>query len=171
MVRTLRLMMWVSSCPSTASNSSRSSCSKSPRVTVMENCPSCRPLAKSLPPKPTPELPLYGVPFAIKDNIDLAETTTTAGCPDFVYLPSKSATVVERLIAAGIRVEFSEANESLGKRIRAAEMMKIPYLLVVGEKEEGGGTVNVRDRKGEEKEVALAKFIKKIEGEIKEKTL
>jgi allophanate hydrolase len=47
------------------------------------------------------DLPLYGVPFAIKDNIDLAGVPTTAGCPDFSYTPSKSATVVERLMAAG----------------------------------------------------------------------
>ncbi|MBN2699969.1 MAG: allophanate hydrolase [Methylothermaceae bacterium] len=46
-------------------------------------------------------LPLYGVPFAIKDNIDLADVSTTAGCPDFAYLPSRSATVVDRLIEAG----------------------------------------------------------------------
>ncbi|HUC31110.1 MAG TPA: threonine--tRNA ligase [Candidatus Paceibacterota bacterium] len=72
---------------------------------------------------------------------------------------------------AGVRAELSAANESLGKRIREAEMMKIPYVLVVGEKEEAAGTVNVRDRKGEEKEMPLAEFIKKIESEIKEKTL
>ncbi len=79
--------------------------------------------------------------------------------------------VCDALDAAGIRVEFSEANESLGKRIREAEMMKIPYVLVVGEKEEANKTVNVRDRKGEEKEISLAEFIKKISDEIKEKVL
>jgi allophanate hydrolase len=47
------------------------------------------------------DLPLYGVPFAIKDNIDLAGVPTTAGCPEYAYNPSKSASVVERLIAAG----------------------------------------------------------------------
>lgn len=46
-------------------------------------------------------LPLAGVPFAIKDNIDLADVLTTAGCPRFAYTPQRSATVVERLIAAG----------------------------------------------------------------------
>jgi allophanate hydrolase len=46
-------------------------------------------------------LPLAGVPFAIKDNIDLAGILTTAGCPAFAYTPATSAFVVERLIAAG----------------------------------------------------------------------
>lgn len=45
--------------------------------------------------------PLWGVPFAIKDNIDLAGVPTSAGCPDYAYEPGGSATVVERLIAAG----------------------------------------------------------------------
>ncbi|AJY11179.1 allophanate hydrolase [Burkholderia dolosa] len=46
-------------------------------------------------------LPLYGVPFAIKDNIDLAGIPTTAACPAYAYVPSRSAPVVERLITAG----------------------------------------------------------------------
>jgi allophanate hydrolase len=45
--------------------------------------------------------PLYGIPFVIKDNIDLAGIPTTAGCPDYEYLPEKSAHVVELLIQAG----------------------------------------------------------------------
>lgn len=46
-------------------------------------------------------LPLAGVPFAVKDNIDVAGFETTAACPAFAYSPDSSATVVERLIAAG----------------------------------------------------------------------
>jgi allophanate hydrolase len=46
-------------------------------------------------------LPLFGVPFAIKDNIDAAGMPTTAACPDFAYVPERSATVVEKLCAAG----------------------------------------------------------------------
>ena len=46
-------------------------------------------------------LPLYGIPFAIKDNIDLAGVPTTAACPAFAYTPSRSATVVRRLMDAG----------------------------------------------------------------------
>ncbi|MEB0220055.1 allophanate hydrolase [Pseudomonas sp. AB12(2023)] len=47
------------------------------------------------------DLPLYGVPFAIKDNIDLAGIPTTAACPAFAYTPDTSATIVEQLIALG----------------------------------------------------------------------
>ncbi len=47
------------------------------------------------------DLPLWGVPFAIKDNIDLAGIPTTAGCPEFSFTPERSAPVVEQLIAAG----------------------------------------------------------------------
>jgi allophanate hydrolase len=47
------------------------------------------------------DLPLYGIPFAIKDNIDLAGVATTAGCPEYAYVPQKSATVVQRLLDAG----------------------------------------------------------------------
>jgi allophanate hydrolase len=44
---------------------------------------------------------LYGLPFAIKDNIDLAGVPTTAGCPAYAYSPARNATVVQRLLDAG----------------------------------------------------------------------
>ncbi len=47
------------------------------------------------------DLPLYGIPFAIKDNIDLTGVPTTAGCPAYAYTPEKSAFVVQKLIDAG----------------------------------------------------------------------
>ena len=46
-------------------------------------------------------LPLFGIPFAIKDNIDLAGIPTTAGCPAYAYIPKESAFVVQQLIQAG----------------------------------------------------------------------
>lgn len=45
--------------------------------------------------------PLWGIPFAIKDNIDLEANETTAACPAYAYMAEKSATVVQRLIEAG----------------------------------------------------------------------
>ena len=47
------------------------------------------------------ELPLYGVPFGVKDNIDVIGMPTTAACPDFSYAPSHSAKSVEHLLRAG----------------------------------------------------------------------
>lgn len=46
-------------------------------------------------------LPLFGVPFTVKDNIDVAGLPTTAACPDFAYIAGKTATSVQRLIDAG----------------------------------------------------------------------
>jgi allophanate hydrolase len=50
------------------------------------------------------KLPLYGLPFAVKDNIDVAGLPTTCACPDFAFTPERSAPVVERLRAAGALV-------------------------------------------------------------------
>src|SRR5579859_1349556 len=55
----------------------------------------------ALDPAAVDTLPLYGIPFVIKDNIDLAGIATTAGCPDFAYTPARSAFVVQRLLDAG----------------------------------------------------------------------
>jgi allophanate hydrolase len=46
-------------------------------------------------------LPLYGIPFSIKDNIDVAGHPTTAACPDFAYVPEQTAPVVQALLDAG----------------------------------------------------------------------
>jgi len=57
--------------------------------------------AEQLAGRDPASLPLYGIPFAIKDNIDLTHTPTTAGCPAFAYTPHSHAFVVQRLIDAG----------------------------------------------------------------------
>ena len=57
--------------------------------------------ARALAARAADSLPLYGIPFAVKDNIDLEDVPTTAGCPEYAYTPAASAPVVERLIAAG----------------------------------------------------------------------
>lgn len=60
-----------------------------------------QPYLKQLKMMDPEEKPLWGIPFAIKDNIDLAGVATTAGCAEFAYLPDEHATVVKRLIDAG----------------------------------------------------------------------
>ena len=60
-----------------------------------------RTYARNLEGKDIASLPLYGIPFAIKDNIDLAGLPTTAGCPEYAYTPEEHAMVVQRLIDAG----------------------------------------------------------------------
>ncbi|MDE1570716.1 allophanate hydrolase [Aquabacter sediminis] len=57
--------------------------------------------AAELEAKGHTDLPLYGIPVAVKDNIDVAGLPTTAACPAFAYDPAKDATVVARLKAAG----------------------------------------------------------------------
>jgi len=59
------------------------------------------PYLAALDGKTPAELPLFGVPFAIKDNIDLAGIPTTAACPAFAYVPEQSATIVQQLITLG----------------------------------------------------------------------
>ncbi|WP_040263554.1 allophanate hydrolase [Pseudomonas massiliensis] len=60
-----------------------------------------QPYLEALEASSIESLPLYGVPFAIKDNIDLAGIPTTAACPAFAYTPERSATVVQQLIDLG----------------------------------------------------------------------
>jgi allophanate hydrolase len=57
--------------------------------------------AAALPPFDPARFPLWGLPFAVKDNIDVAGRPTTAACPAFAYTPAEHAPVVARLLAAG----------------------------------------------------------------------
>ncbi len=80
--------------------------------------------------------------------------------------------VAEVMREKNIRVELRDANETLGKRIRTADMEKIPYVLVAGEKEEGTGTVSIRHyKKGQMGEMNFEKLISQIQAEIENKSL
>ena len=60
-----------------------------------------RPWLDALDAKAPDAHPLWGIPFAVKDNIDVAGIPTTAGCEAFAYTPDAHASVIERLLAAG----------------------------------------------------------------------
>jgi len=78
--------------------------------------------------------------------------------------------VKHKLIKIGIRAEVDLSKESLGKRIREAEKQKIPYMLVVGEKEMQSDSVAVRSRDDKNQTVLkLDEFVEKIKKEIEEK--
>jgi len=78
--------------------------------------------------------------------------------------------VYQELREAGIRVELDNSNESIGKKIREAEMKKVPYMLVVGDKEKEAGTIAVRSRtKNDLGAMAMEKFIKLVKDEINAK--
>ena len=72
--------------------------------------------------------------------------------------------IADELRAAGVRVEVDASSETLGKKIRKAELEKIPYMMVVGEKEQNESTVNVRDyATKEQKTVKVGEFLKQVE--------
>lgn len=80
--------------------------------------------------------------------------------------------VVKALKDKGIRCEIDKRNEKIGYKIREARMEKVPYVLVLGDKEAEEGTVNVNKRGVEEKETQLlADFVKRVCKENKEKVI
>ncbi len=76
------------------------------------------------------------------------------------------------LRAAGIRVDVIEDNNSLGKRIHSAKATHVPYVIVMGDKEKDSGTLTVELRNGTKLEnITLEDFIKKVTGEITNRTM
>lgn len=79
--------------------------------------------------------------------------------------------IAGELNSENIRVKISKESETLNKRIREAELAKIPYILVVGDKEIQNNSVNVRhSQKGALGEIKIDEFYKKIKAEVKNKT-
>ena len=77
----------------------------------------------------------------------------------------------KKMKEAGIRAELDSRNEKIGYKIREAQMEKVPYMLVVGEKEAADGSVSVRRRdKGDTGAVPADEFIAQVKREIAEKT-
>jgi threonyl-tRNA synthetase len=80
--------------------------------------------------------------------------------------------LASQLRGAGIRVELDSSNESVGKKIRAAEVMKIPYTIVVGEKEASGGDLAVRIRGQKDLwTCSIQEFVAKVASQVAERSL
>ena len=80
--------------------------------------------------------------------------------------------VQKKLDAEGIRVKVDDRNEKMGYRIRENQLQKVPYMLVVGDKEIADGAVSVRARKENlDGAMPVADFIDYIKAEIKERRL
>ncbi|MGZ7031279.1 MAG: threonine--tRNA ligase, partial [Thermoanaerobaculia bacterium] len=83
-----------------------------------------------------------------------------------------AAEVARELKQAGLRVEVDNSNEKLGAKIRNAQLQKVPYMLVVGEKEVAGRTVNVRKRTGgDQVSMPIAQFVAEARGLIDNRSL
>jgi threonyl-tRNA synthetase len=79
--------------------------------------------------------------------------------------------IFEKLKETDIRVELDDSNESLGKRIRNAKMQKVPYLIVIGDKERDAKVITVEGRTEKLEGITIEDFIIKVNKEIKERIL
>jgi threonyl-tRNA synthetase len=77
--------------------------------------------------------------------------------------------VNERLIKEGFRTELDLRAETVSYKIREGQIQKIPFILVVGEREEKNQTVTIRDRTGKQKTLSLNELIEEKKKEIEEK--
>jgi len=88
--------------------------------------------------------------------------------------PPKSgyaAGVMEALRVAGLRSEVDDRSESVGKRIRDGQRQKVPYLLVVGDRESDAHAVSVRARGEETGSVPIEEFVREVTDEVAERRL
>ncbi|MBN4054364.1 threonine--tRNA ligase, partial [Nitrospira defluvii] len=80
-------------------------------------------------------------------------------------------TLHQQLKEAGIRSEVDHRNEKMGFKIRAAQLIKIPYMLIVGDQEVNERTVSIRERSGKNSVAPLEVFLDRIKEEIKTRQL
>jgi threonyl-tRNA synthetase len=80
--------------------------------------------------------------------------------------------VVRALKARGVRAELDKGDERMNAKIRNAQNQKIPFMLILGEKEQAGRAVSLRTRSGEQKNmIPLEEYLTQVEAEVRPKTL
>ena len=73
----------------------------------------------------------------------------------------------DELRGAGLRVELDDRSEKIGRKIREAELRKVPYMLVVGEREQSEGSVSVREHRGGDLgSLSTRSFTDRLQGEL-----
>lgn len=77
--------------------------------------------------------------------------------------------VFEELKKVGIRAKLDDRNETLGYRIRDAQKIKVPYIIVAGQKEQDANSIAVRSREGKQEVLPVEEFVKKVIEEIENK--
>ena len=78
--------------------------------------------------------------------------------------------LADKLADSGIRFEIDVRNETLQAKIRDAQMEKVPYMIVLGDKEEASGMLSVRDRKGKTEQIDKEAFLARLKKEIDERS-
>ncbi|OHA58262.1 MAG: threonine--tRNA ligase [Candidatus Vogelbacteria bacterium RIFOXYD1_FULL_44_32] len=78
--------------------------------------------------------------------------------------------VVTKLKEAGVRVEYLASGDSLGKRIRSVKTSKVPYFVVIGDKEKDSGNLTIENRAGDKEEILTEKLVEKLQTEIKNRS-
>lgn len=89
--------------------------------------------------------------------------TVTDKCNDYAIKTN------QKLLENGIRSESDLRNQTVSYKIRETQMQKIPYAIVIGEKEEQNNTIAIRDRENKQETMTIDNFLAKIKNEIKEK--
>jgi threonyl-tRNA synthetase len=78
--------------------------------------------------------------------------------------------ISDTLKEAGVRVDFDDRDEGMGKKIRAGKNERVPYMIVIGDKEIAENLLTVESRDGTQEKTSLADFVKKVSEEIKNRT-
>jgi threonyl-tRNA synthetase len=80
-------------------------------------------------------------------------------------------TIEKQLLEAGLRVETDRSDDKLGAKIRNAQLQKVPFMLVLGEKEASTGTVNLRKRTGEQASMTMEELLSTARGLVSDRSL